>query len=84
VGTLTTCDDVWCIDDVPLVLGLEPDLSVVQGDYDGDGTAEAVADELTGLVDTRVRVLTDSEGLVLQINRIDYVPTELPPEPVAH
>jgi hypothetical protein len=84
VGTLKICDDVWCIDDVPLVLGHCPDLSVVQGDYDGDGTAESVADELTGLVDTRVRVLTDADGLVLKINRIDYVPTELPPEHVPH
>jgi hypothetical protein len=51
---------------------------VVQGDYDGDKDEESVVDELTGLVDERVAFLTDADGLVLQINDLDYVADELP------
>jgi hypothetical protein len=78
MGTLQACDDAWCLDDVPLVLGVNPDLSVVQGDYNHDRTAKSVAQELADLIDTRVRVGADANGLVLTINRLDYVPAELP------
>jgi len=78
-GVLTMCDDSWWLDDVLLDLGDNPDLSLVQADYDGDTVVEPVIDELTALIDSRVRVLTEGDGgLVLRINRLDYVAQELP------
>ena len=78
---LTACVDdpeEWCLNDEPLDLGDNPDLSVVQADYDGDTVAEPVVEELTALTDTWVRIATDADGRVLQINRLDYVWQELP------
>ncbi len=75
---LLPCEDGWCLDDVPIVLGVNPDLSVVQDDYDGDTKAESVADELTDLVETRVRIEIDADGAVVSINRLEYVAVELP------
>ncbi|MBA2717410.1 MAG: hypothetical protein H0U51_10225 [Propionibacteriales bacterium] len=73
------CDDSWWLDDVLLDLGDNPDLSLVQADYDGDTVDEPVIDELTALIDSRVRVLTEGDGgLVLRINRLDYVAQVLP------
>lgn len=72
-GTLTACNDSWCLDDIPVLLGRDPDLSGVQGDYDGDGIAESVSQELTGLLRTSVEVGIDAGGLVLEINRLPYV-----------
>jgi hypothetical protein len=51
----------------------------VQGDYDKDGTAEPVVQELTdlvsaGLLGKTVTVVTNADGLVLTINKIAYVP----------
>ena len=80
-GVLTACVDdpeEWCLNDEPLDLGDNPDLSVVQADYDGDTVAEPVVEELTALTDTWVRIATDADGRVLQINRLDYVWQELP------
>lgn len=69
------------------MLGDNPDLTVVQGDYDGDTVTESVSDELTGLIDTRVHVVVaNTDGLVLSINHLDYVDNELPsaPTPSGH
>ncbi len=83
-GVLTACvDDVdsWCLDDEPINLGVNSDLSAVQADYDGDKVEEPVVDELTGLVDSRVQLVIDADGLVLQVNGLDYVALELPTKP---
>ncbi len=64
-----------------LNLGDNPDLTGVQADYDSDRAAEQVADELTDLIDSRVRVRTDADGLVVTINGLDYVVAELPELP---
>ena len=83
-GVLTMCDDSWWLDDVLLDLGDNPDLSLAQVDYDGDTVDEPVIDELTALIDSRVRVLTEGDGgLVLRINRLDYVAQELPADSVS-
>lgn len=62
-------------------LGDNPDLTGVQADYDGDMAAEPVADELTDLIDSRARVRTGADGLVVAINGLDYVVAELPDLP---
>lgn len=73
-GTLaTTADGGWCLGGKPLGLGAGTDLTIAQGDYDGDGTAGPVADELTALLNSRVTVTLDVDGLVTQINDISYV-----------
>lgn len=78
VGTFTSCDSGWCLDDSPLDFGVNPDLSGVQQDYDGNGKVTSVREELTALLDGRVRITTDGSGLVVQINRLAYVDNELP------
>jgi hypothetical protein len=78
VGRFTACDKQWCLQNSPLDFGVNPDLTVVQENYDGDMAAEPVRDELTGLAGTRVHVVTDASGLVVQINRLAYVDDEVP------
>lgn len=77
-GTLTACDSGWCLQGAPLNLGTDPDLSTVQGDYNGDGTATPVRDELTALVGKHVTVQANDAGLVLTINLLPYADSELP------
>jgi membrane-bound lytic murein transglycosylase B len=63
----------WCVGDLAIDLGDAADLRPVQRDYDGDGTAEPVLTELSGLRGTQVRIrLTDGE-LVDAINGHVYV-----------
>lgn len=70
-----TCTSTWTLDGNPLDLGPDPDLSVVQGDYNGDGTAAAVQDELSTLVGHHVTVTLDDTGLVVKINGLGYAQT---------
>jgi membrane-bound lytic murein transglycosylase B len=81
-GVIGVCaTQQWCIGAVVLNLGRDADLSQPVDDYDGDGTAESVIDELTGLAaaKTTVTVTLDREsGVVKTINGLDYTPPASP------
>ncbi|HEX6249579.1 MAG TPA: lytic murein transglycosylase [Nocardioidaceae bacterium] len=82
-GEWTACDDGYCLDGSPLLLG-DPELldeSAVE-DYDGDGQTETYAVELSGLLETTVVVVVDKQETgwtVFSINGLDYPRTSLPP-----
>ena len=59
-----------------LNLGASPDLTSVQGDYNGNAVAcEAVFEELRSLVGTALQVTYDGSGVVAQINQLPYSAT---------
>lgn len=74
-ATDSACVPNWTIDGKPLDLGPDPDLTVVQGDYNGDGTTGSAQDELTALVGHTVTVTLDSNALVVKINGLAYAQT---------
>ncbi len=53
---LRPCHAGWCFDKTPLDLGKSPNLDVVEGDYNLDGTAQTVQDELTTMSGLPVQV----------------------------
>jgi hypothetical protein len=82
---------VWSVDGTQIDLGAA-DLDLTQGDYDGDGTAEPVADELEGLrLEGEDGIVgsagLESDGLVVMINNLAFDPSLVlvspvpPPEP---
>jgi hypothetical protein len=91
-GVFTTDENgVWSVDGTPIDLGTA-NLDLIQGDYDGDGTAESVADELDGLqlqgVDSIIgSVGLEADGLVVTINNLAFDPNLVlmtpPPRPQA-
>ncbi|MGI8434750.1 MAG: hypothetical protein ACR2LE_08455, partial [Nocardioidaceae bacterium] len=86
-GILSECDQPlgWCLRDSALALGAA-DLSFAQDDYDGDGTAEPVRQELDGLDGQRVEAGFNAKGLLVMINGLDYdatVPASADPDPEA-
>jgi membrane-bound lytic murein transglycosylase B len=91
-GTFTVCGAFWCIGDTMVNFGIEPDLSVPQGDYDGDLTIEPVSTELLGLAGQLTDAEVGADGLVVTLNTLPYVftplggtppPTTAPPTTVA-
>jgi hypothetical protein len=74
-GFLAPCDKdptAWCLGDAQLGFGADADLSQPQQDYDADGVAEPVADELAGLAGVRVTITIDRRHLVLDIQGLPY------------
>jgi hypothetical protein len=86
-GVFTTDGNgVWSVDGTQIDLGTA-DLDLIQGDYDGDGTAESVADELDGLQVQGVDGIVGSagleaDGLVVTINNLAFDPSLVLVSPV--
>jgi hypothetical protein len=84
-GVLTDCgtaaEPAWCLDETTLDVGDVDYLAgTALGDFDGDGTVETNADELTGLVDTEITITVtttaDEPPVLLAIGDLDYVAPE--------
>jgi hypothetical protein len=84
-GVLTDCgtaaEPAWCLDGTTLDVGDADYLAgTALGDFDGDGTVETNADELTGLVDTEITIAVtttaDEPPVLLAIGDLDYVAPE--------
>jgi hypothetical protein len=84
-GVLTDCgtaaEPAWCLDETTLDVGDADYLAgTALGDFDGDGTVQTNADELTGLVGTEITIaVTTTAGeppVLLAIGDLDYVAPE--------
>ncbi len=61
-GTWNTCATGYCLDAVPVSLGGVGTAGAAPADFDGDGTVETRAQELAGLVGTKVTLVVEVAG----------------------
>jgi hypothetical protein len=61
-GVLATCGSGWCLDATALDFGSGADLTLTQGDYNGDGQAESVDSELTSMIGQTFTLSVDAVG----------------------